>query len=868
MAGVRNIHQPKEVHEYEFYSKYIGLGINRTGFYGMVLGSTVIPLETNKFTFHSKDDIILVIEGRVDLRETPTNTGIGNLFYQGYGFLVVDGNVMYDGRLGSGGEVTKSYVDLNDALTLQAAKDYTDSKSNVVGILPYEDNTYNSGWITGAVLEGVVNTMHLLQNGNSGQNLIINPPSTSSVDGAIFGVKDGGTGIVGNAVLSGFSGVSGGYQFVKSGETIIFRCFNNTWSVLSRYNKNFSTNNLFSGLSDVSFTTLGSKHIPYYDTNVNLWTNLPIDGILGYAPESSNNKVTNLNSPNDTDFPTTATVKNYVDNAVVGLLNDRGSYNPEAGLYPTTGGSGVGGAVRKGDIWYISATGTINGISVTAGSSVRAIANTPGQSDANWDILDVGLGYIPENIVNKTTSIVGNEADVTKYTTAKAVFDYFDVFDKASLIPRFNLKANIASPTLTGIPRAPTATYGGAESNSTQIATTAFVTSAISAIPSYTGTANRITVSSGVIDIASTYVGQTSITTLGTIGAGTWQGTAIADAYIASAATWNAKLSGTLTDNYIPYSNGTNLVDSSLRRGVTSSISGNVSSLSIIGSFTTLTIGTTATANYYEITRAFDGSSISFFTTLDYRQLKISSGSIYGTEVNSNIVHLNYNGSCVTWNGSSLAIGASRGGNGNATTQLDLQATNKGLGLNRMSTLPSASGREGNFGYNTTTKSPTYSTGATNLWIDVKAKYSEVYDPVLIDQALALSGTSYAIRFKPVCDMAVTAIEFYVLTYGSSELFYCGIYDLAGNKLTDGSVTVSAAGEIRCSVTNIKLTGATTYFVVIKDNNGGSNSIAARTVYNNAKFCASIYIGTGALPSTLASYTADTKAPYMAVIAL
>jgi len=34
---------------------------------------------------------------------------------------------------------------------------------------------------------------------------------------------------------------------------------------------------------------------------------------------------------------------------------------------------------------------------------------------------------------------------------------------------------------------------------------------------------------------------QTQITSVGTIGAGTWQGTAVADAYIASAATWTAK---------------------------------------------------------------------------------------------------------------------------------------------------------------------------------------------------------------------------------------------------------------------------------------------------------------------------------------
>lgn len=45
------------------------------------------------------------------------------------------------------------------------------------------------------------------------------------------------------------------------------------------------------------------------------------------------------------------------------------------------------------------------------------------------------------------------------------------------------------------------------------------------------GTANRITVGSTSVDIASTYVGQTSITTLGTIGTGTWQGTVISPTY-------------------------------------------------------------------------------------------------------------------------------------------------------------------------------------------------------------------------------------------------------------------------------------------------------------------------------------------------
>lgn len=58
------------------------------------------------------------------------------------------------------------------------------------------------------------------------------------------------------------------------------------------------------------------------------------------------------------------------------------------------------------------------------------------------------------------------------------------------------------------------------------------------------GTSNRISVANGtgvsgspVIDIDSAYVGQTSITTLGTIGTGTWQGTAVAVLYGGTGAT-------------------------------------------------------------------------------------------------------------------------------------------------------------------------------------------------------------------------------------------------------------------------------------------------------------------------------------------
>lgn len=64
-----------------------------------------------------------------------------------------------------------------------------------------------------------------------------------------------------------------------------------------------------------------------------------------------------------------------------------------------------------------------------------------------------------------------------------------------------------------------------------------YITSIAGAVTSVSGTANRITSSGGstpVIDIAATYVGQSSITTLGTIATGVWNGTAIANANLAN----------------------------------------------------------------------------------------------------------------------------------------------------------------------------------------------------------------------------------------------------------------------------------------------------------------------------------------------
>jgi len=71
-------------------------------------------------------------------------------------------------------------------------------------------------------------------------------------------------------------------------------------------------------------------------------------------------------------------------------------------------------------------------------------------------------------------------------------------------------------------------------------------TKAPTASPTFTGTVGGIT--AAMVGAAPT-IGSSSVTTLGTIGTGVWQGTAVADTYIASAATWNAK-AGTAANTF------------------------------------------------------------------------------------------------------------------------------------------------------------------------------------------------------------------------------------------------------------------------------------------------------------------------------
>lgn len=121
-------------------------------------------------------------------------------------------------------------------------------------------------------------------------------------------------------------------------------------------------------------------------TNNNL---VAMDGTTGKTIKDSGVAVstdTALTSNSDSKLPTEKAIKTYVDGLVVGLLDDRGNHDASGNTFPSSGGSGTGGAILKGDIWRISVGGTLGGTAVSAGDWVRALVDTPGTTSSNWSI--------------------------------------------------------------------------------------------------------------------------------------------------------------------------------------------------------------------------------------------------------------------------------------------------------------------------------------------------------------------------------------------------------------------------------------------------------------------------------------------------
>lgn len=208
------------------------------------------------------------------------------------------------------------------------------------------------------------------------------------------------------------------------------------------------------------------------------------------------------------------------------------TYDASAEEFQLKAGGGGGGAVSD----VSNSDGTLT-ISPTTGSVVASLAlghaNTwTGKQIFNTSSIQLGTTTASTALVTDgSKNVVSSAVTATELGYVSGV--------TSAIQTQINTKAPTASPTFTGTVTLPagqvvngvTLVSGGTASLYLSQDGTYTTPAGGGTVTSVSGTSNRITSTGGttpVIDISAFYVGQSSITTLGTIATGTWSATTIA----------------------------------------------------------------------------------------------------------------------------------------------------------------------------------------------------------------------------------------------------------------------------------------------------------------------------------------------------
>lgn len=140
-----------------------------------------------------------------------------------------------------------------------------------------------------------------------------------------------------------------------------------------------------------------------------------VSGATANAAEVS--VVDDLDNASATTLATSAAIKSYIDSTVGDLGVLEGGWDASAGSFP----AGSGGT-KKGDYWYVTVAGTVNGVAFNVGDVLVAAVNSASTSTyaANWISLEVNRDQATASTLGLVTLATGTEVN-TGTDTSKVV---------------------------------------------------------------------------------------------------------------------------------------------------------------------------------------------------------------------------------------------------------------------------------------------------------------------------------------------------------------------------------------------------------------------------------------------------------------
>lgn len=142
-----------------------------------------------------------------------------------------------------------------------------------------------------------------------------------------------------------------------------------------------------------------------------------VSGSTGNVAEVSIITATDLSGSANSNIPSTAAVKAYVDGLTGGLGNLEGAWDASAGTFPV-GSSPVAGT-KKGDYWYVSVAGTVDSVSFNVGDVLIASVDAASTStySGNWISLEVNRDQATESVLGLVTLATSSEVNTGTNST-------------------------------------------------------------------------------------------------------------------------------------------------------------------------------------------------------------------------------------------------------------------------------------------------------------------------------------------------------------------------------------------------------------------------------------------------------------------